>query len=258
MRNPTTDKEDRLLLAAAEDKLQSCRQSNIMTHTAFLDSRQCLLVRDLSRRLGQEAVLFGGYEDAERRIAVFLPEYLTEDDLLGEDSPLAVLQVCVPRGSGSLSHRDYLGSLLATGIKREVTGDILVHENGAHIVILKDMSDFLLSSYVQAGRANLSSSVEPLSVLRSVAVKTEEVRDSVASVRLDAVCSSAFKMARGKAQEAILAGLVAVNGLQCIKPDFVPKEGDRISMRGKGKAILAEIGATSRKGRIAIVLRRFL
>lgn len=256
--NPNTDKEDRLLLAAAEDKLQSCYNSNIMTHTGFLDSRQCLLVRDMSRAMGQEAFLFGGYDDAERRIAIFLPEYLTEEDMKGEDSPLAVLQVSVPRGSKPLTHRDYLGSLLGLGIKREITGDILVHENGAHIVILKEMGDFLLSSYAQAGRASLSTSLAPLSVLESVEVKTEEIRDSVASVRLDAVASTAFKLSRGKAQEAIHAGLVAVNGLQCLKPDFVPKEGDRISLRGKGKAILSEIGGTSRKGRLYIVIKRFL
>ena len=84
---------------------------------------------------------------------------------------------------------------------------------------------------------------------------TKEIRDTVASLRLDSLCASAFRMARGKAQDAIKAGLVSVNGRQCLKPDTELSEGDRISCRGKGRAVLADVGGRTRKDRITVVLR---
>ena len=40
--------------------------------------------------------------------------------------------------------------------------------------------------------------------------------------------------------------------------DKAVSEGDAISMRGSGKAILAEVSGKTKKGRIAIVLRRYV
>ena len=65
-------------------------------------------------------------------------------------------------------------------------------------------------------------------------------------------------MARGKAQEFIKQGLVSVNGRQILKADAEVCEGDRISMRGKGKAILSQVGGKSRKDRIVVTITRFL
>lgn len=256
--NQGSEKEDRLLEALLRDKLDICRSRDVMTHTAFLDSRQCALALSFCRSLGALPLLWGGYGDAERRAAIFLPEYLTEDEVKGDEGPLSLLRVSVPKGSPKLSHRDYLGSLMALGIDRGVTGDIIVREDGCDIVVMKDMADFIASEYSKAGRASLSCDIRPLSSLELAEAKTEEIRDSVASVRLDAVCSAAFRLSRGRAQEAIRMGLVAVNGLQCVKPDYQPREGDRISMRGRGKAVLSRVGGVSRKGRLYIEIKKYV
>ena len=255
---PQTEKEDKMLLALAEDRLSECQSSCIMTHTSFLDSRQCALVGGHVKKLGASFELFGGYDDAERRIAVFLPDYMDSGSLSGEDSPLSVLHIEVPKGSKPLTHRDYLGSLLALGIKREVIGDIIAGENCADVIILKEMEDFLLTNYSRAGKAFLTCKVLPVSAISRLEPKTAEIRDTLASIRLDALCASAFRLSRGKAQEAIAAGLVSVNGMQCLKPDFSPQEGDRFSLRGSGKAVLFEIGGQSRKGRLYVVIKKFL
>ena len=256
--NQSSEKEDRMLEAVLSDKLQASGNKDILTHTGFLDSRQCALAVQYCRHLGASPLLWGGFDDAERRIAVFLPDYLDEDYAKGDEGPLALLDVTVPKGSPRLSHRDYLGSLMALGIERDVTGDIIVREDGCHIIVLKDMAEYIASEYSKAGRASLTCSVRPLSSLKPSEVRTEDIRDSVASVRLDAVCASAFRLSRGKAQEAIRQGLVSVNGLQCLKPDYQPDEGERITMRGKGKAVLFSVGGTSRKGRFYIEIKRYI
>ena len=80
----------------------------------------------------------------------------------------------------------------------------------------------------------------------------------MASLRLDNVLSSAFCLSRAKAAEAIRAGLVFVNSAPAEKPDLQVKEGDKLVLRGKGKAFLREVGGKTRKERIFIRTERYL
>jgi len=84
------------------------------------------------------------------------------------------------------------------------------------------------------------------------------VRDTVSSLRLDAVASTGFRMARGKAAELISSGRVQVNWRECTKPDKPLAAGDTVSARGFGKFVLTEVGGTTRKGRISIVVKRYV
>ena len=236
--------------AALEDKLRQCEERSMLTSTAFLDPAQCAAAERLFSHA--KHLLYGGYDDAERRVMVFLPDYF--DALPAEDDPLALLRVSIPKGSRELTHRDYLGSILALGVDRSVVGDILVRPDGADIIVLAGMADYFLSNYVQAGRTSLSVSRQPISELLFSETVIKSKKDTVASLRLDNIVSSAFDLSRAKAQEAIKGGLVFADSLQCCKPDAAVREGEKIVLRGKGKAILSEIGKTTRKDRIFITL----
>ncbi|MCQ2561984.1 MAG: YlmH/Sll1252 family protein, partial [Clostridia bacterium] len=249
-------KEEKMLLASIEDKQHQCENRNIITTTPFLSMAEQTLAED-NHVLGPSGHFFGGTEDAERRIIVFLPDYL-EEIPQGEDCPLCILRVTYPKGSRPLSHRDYLGSLLSLGVGRSVAGDIFVREGGADIIIVRDMADFFLQNYCQAGHINLSCTIHELEELQPGIIKKEEFRDTVASLRLDSIAASCFKMSRGNAQEAVKQGLVFVNNRQILKPDHILSEGDRIVLRGKGKAVLKEVGGKSRKDRDCIVCERYL
>ena len=89
-------------------------------------------------------------------------------------------------------------------------------------------------------------------------IKCEEVRDTVSSLRLDAVCSTGFRMARGKAVDMISSGHVQVNWRPCTKADKLLTEGDTVSARGFGKFQLAVVGGVTKKGRTAIVVKRYI
>ena len=246
--------EDEVLLAGIEDKLRQCIENNMVANSAFLDMRQRTLAEAQCRRhKGLRYCFYGGYEDAERTSAVFLPDYAE----LPEYDPLALLRI-TQDGRQALSHRDYLGSLMGLGIKREMIGDILVREDGADIVIMKDMSDFLLYHYEKAGRTSLKAEIVSIDRIIVPENRFEEKRDTVASLRLDNLISSAFSLSRGKAVEAIERGTVFVNGLQCMKADRQMKEGDKLVLRGKGKVLLKAVGGVTRKDRISIVLLKYL
>lgn len=243
-------KNDSIILAAIEDKERISRERDIMTFTGFLDARNCAIASKSFEH--SKHILYGGYEDAERRIMVFLPDYL--DDIPEDENPLAVLRVKTPKGSKELTHRDHLGSLLSLGVDRSVTGDIIVKPNEADIVILKSMGDFFLNNYARAGHTVLTTELLPIDQLSLGEIHVTEKRDTVASLRIDNMIGSAFNLSRTKAQEAIQTGLVFINGIQCEKTHLTVEEGDRFVLRGKGKAVLKEIGKTTKKDRISVII----
>lgn len=246
------EKDEKLLLAAAKDKARQRDNKNILTHTGFLSmAEQAALERS-----HPDGVFYGGFEDAERRMLVFLPDWLEE--VPQEDGPVCVLRVLIPKGAPKLTHRDYLGSLLALGVERTVIGDILVRGGGADILVDADMADYLAQHYVQAGKAALHCETLPATQLIQAPYEVREIRDTVASLRLDSLVASMFSLSRGYAQEAIRQGLVSVNNLQTLKSDRFLEEGDKVSLRGKGKAVLTQVGGKSRKDRDCIVFQRFV
>jgi RNA-binding protein YlmH len=147
---------------------------------------------------------------------------------------------------------------MGLGIKREMIGDILVRENGADIVIISEMGEYLLYNYEKAGRTSLKAEVVSIGEIIIPENRFEEKRDTVASLRLDNLVASAFSLSRGKAADAITGGIVFVNGLQSDKPDRQIKEGDKLVLRGKGKVLLKAVGGVTRKDRISIVLHKYI
>lgn len=247
-------KEDTILLSGIEDKINQCNDNYMTTNSVFLDMRQRTLAEAQCRQhKGLRYCFYGGYDEAERTVAVFLPDYAQ----LSNDNPLALLRI-TKSGYRELSHRDYLGSLMGLGLKREIVGDILVRKDGADIVIIKEMSEFLLYHYEKAGRTSLKAELLPIEEIIVPEVLFEEKRDTVASLRLDNVVASAFSLSRGKAAEAIERGIVFVNGLQSEKPDRPIKEGDKLVLRGKGKALLKTVGGVTKKDRISIVINKYV
>ncbi|MGF6376688.1 RNA-binding protein YlmH [Clostridiales Family XIII bacterium PM5-7] len=248
-------KEEQLLRGQIEDKISQCENQYIPVHTTFLDAHQQSLARILigKRPFHGTLTFYGGYEDADRVIMACLPDYTC----IEEYNPLTVIRATTSDGSRPLTHRDYLGSLVGLGIKREMTGDILVREDGADIIVLEDIAQFIMNHYVKAGRTSLSLTEHSISELMIPKQNRKIINDTVASLRLDNIIASTFKLSRSKAVEAISRGLVFVNHIEMTKADVKIAEGDVITLRGKGKVKLVEIGGKSRKDRQYIVLEQY-
>ncbi|MFQ9916929.1 MAG: RNA-binding protein [Flavonifractor plautii] len=157
-----------------------------------------------------------------------------------------------------LTHRDFLGSILGLGLDREKVGDLLVGDGRCDVLALEEVADFLVFHMEQAGRVKLKCSPLPLDRLEPPAVETRTIRDTVSSLRLDAVAASGFSLSRGKAADLIASGRVQLNHRECVKPDHAVAQGDVLSCRGLGKCVLTEVGGPSKKGRILIVLERYV
>lgn len=251
--------EDRLHLAKVLDRLEQTRRRGIPAATDFLSPQQQAAAMDLLRLAGaseSEYVPWGGYEGAERKLLMFLPDWLEPEDA-GSQSPIRCLRA-VFRTDSALTHRDFLGSLMGMGVVREKLGDILVGPDSADLLVLDTVADFLLAGWNSAGRAKLTVTEIDPAHLHIPEIRCQELRDTVSSLRLDAVVSAGLKMARGKAAELIASGRVQVNWRECTKPDKALSAGDTVSARGFGKFELTEIGGTTKKGRIAITLKRYV
>ena len=261
-----TEKEDRLLEAQMTDKAAQCSDRYMITVSSFLDPHGRSLV-EKQIKSGQlsaaRCCFYGGYPDAERVTAVFLPDYIEGSveehfENVPEDNPLSVLRCSLKKGSPALSHRDYLGALMGLGIRRESTGDILVRKDGADIIVLKEMAPYIMTNMEKAGRARLEFQELPVQELIVPELHRTELVQSVSSLRLDNMLSAAFGLSRGKAGEAVSAGIVFVNGATASKPEKPLSEGDKLVLRGKGKAIFRSVKGTSSKGRTIVVIEKFI
>ena len=255
------DAEQRILLARVLDKLEQAQNRGVPGCTQFLSPGEQAAVTDLLNAWGHPRHLFfGGYEDAERRVCAFLPDWQEEEDFLDtSDNPLSAVETEFPGGS-SLTHRDILGSLMGLGITREKLGDILIPEPGrCQVVTLKETVSILTSQWEGAGRYKCREVREiPLSALSPKPPQVKTIRDTVASPRLDAVLGSAFSLARSKASAYIAAGKVALNHRECLKCDKTVEEGDVLTCRGLGKCVVKEVPGQSKKGRTMLVLERYI
>lgn len=248
--------EDRLLLAKLWDKINAGMGRNIPANTTFLSPRELELARYL---FGQPEGLyaFGGYEGAERKMLVYLPEYLTEDALWEEDSPCVCLRATFFQGDNP-SHRDFLGALMGAGIARETVGDICVGEGHCDFFVTAEIAPYILQNFTSAGRTRLHLEQIPLKEADLPEPEVKEIKDTLASLRLDSVISSGFRIGRSLAAQYISAGKAAIDGLPCEKPDKPVAEGMKISVRGLGKIKLAAVNGKTKKDRISVVIHRYV
>ncbi len=260
--------EDKILLGQAEDRIDQCLDRYMLTATGFLDTHQQSVLRQKFGKspLACRIAFLGGYDDAQRRVMACLPDYMDGDAGM-EDAQQQLFTVvraehslksAASKSGRALRHGDYLGAILGLGIKRDVVGDILVREDGADIIVMAEMADYIVENFGKAGRTYLSVSSVPLQDLLIPEQKVKLKNDTVASLRLDSLVASAFGLARSKAADAIRGGLVLVNHEEVLKIDRVLEEGDELVLRHHGKAVLEEIGGTTRKGRTAVVLKIFV
>ena len=188
---------------------------------------------------------------------IFLPDYLEESALFGEDSPCICLRALFYEGD-SPNHRDFLGALMGAGIGRETVGDICVGKEHCDFFVTQEIAPYILQNFLSAGRTRLRLQQIPLSEADIPEPEVKEIKDTMASLRLDSVISSGFRIGRSLAAQYVTSGKAAMDGLPCEKPDKPVTEGCKISLRGSGKIKLEKVNGQTKKGRISVELHRYM
>lgn len=246
--------EDRLLLAKLWDKINSGIRRNIPASTGFLSPRE----QEMARYLFGECpglVAFGGYEGAQRQMLCYFPEYLEPD--FSEDAPMVCLRATYYEKE-DLSHRDFLGALMGFGIRRECVGDICVDKGSCDFFVTEEIAPSLLQSFLEVGRVKIRLTQVALTEANIPEPEIKELHDTLASLRLDSVISSGFRIGRSLACSYISSGKAAIGGLPCEKADKQVCQGAEISVRGLGKIKLYSVNGQTKKGRISVVIHRYV
>ena len=242
------------LASRMEDLAAQCQRRSVITHSHFLTPAEQHQIANISFLPGSDgsSVLFGGTEESERKILFFLPYYMTEDDLDWSETITILESRC---RFGKPGHRDYLGSLMGLGIRREFLGDIWLEEENAYLFCMSTVKDTILNELKQVGRNAVAVREISPDELPDLRRQTKSERFTVMSPRLDAVVAGMFRLSRTESAERIRQGLVQHNYQGCLKTDAPVREGDVISLRGRGKGIVSAFEGTTRRGRMFIEVK---
>ena len=253
--------EDRLCLAHLIDKINLSKTNNKIEYTEFLDMYQVSLVENFLKKVKlSNYKLYGGYEEAERKIAIIYPEKY-DDNMLEKNFSKIFEIVKITLGDdekGKYSHRNYLGGIVKLGIKREKVGDILVSNSGAQIITFKDFSKVLqdqLKTLKRFENANFNQiDIKQITVQEA---SIENVKIIVPSFRMDNIVSDLIRTSRNKTVEIIKQERVFVNGKNEVKPSKLLKIGDKITVRGKGRFVIKQVEGTTRSGRSVLLVEKY-
>lgn len=216
----------------------------------FLAQEERELARRCAGENGVEAAFDGGWEGAERVQCCFFP---------ADGEPAFTgrwLRVAWNPRFGTVDHRALLGSLMSLGMEREMLGDLVIQEGCAYVRAMPELAQRLPMELSRVGGTTVT--VQPLEEAPALTPpKGTELRDTVASLRLDSVLASGLRASRSRAAEWIRQGLVQVNHQPTERTDYLLKAGDLLSVRGFGRVRLQEAGAPTRKDRIPILLEVF-
>ena len=254
--------EDKMCLSQILDKIEFSKMRGKIEYTDFLDMYQISLVESFLRKIKFENYqLYGGYEEAERKLLIVFPDKYDENKLeKNYHKMLKIVRIELPEEEqGKYSHRNYLGGVVKLGLKREKVGDIIVHQQGADTITVEDFADILKQQLPSLTRfENSCVTIEEISQLRQREIKVEQVKIIVPSLRLDNFVSDLARTSRSKASQIIAQERVFINGQNETKVSKLLKLKDVITIRGKGRFVIQEFAGTTRSGRTVVIVEKYV
>lgn len=253
--------QDEILYAQLRDMMQRAGRG-MWSCSHFLTPREAHLARSLVEREGQDAVCVveGGYPEAERVKVFVLPDYMNEPEYFSEvlEQEICPLRM---RGGGfcTLSHRDYLGALLALGIERHVLGDLIVLDDRQALLFCNaDIAPFICAELMRVGKDGVKVERLPWGTPFEIPERYKSVSDTVASARFDCIAAALCGLSREKAQMLIRAGECTVDYEPCDRCDKIIEPPSVISLRGYGKFRIDDVSTQTKKGRLRLYARKYI
>ena len=196
---------------------------------------------------------WGGHPRGERCLLGMAP-----DDLALEtaDFPVGAVSLCYKK-EYRLSHREFLGSFLALGIRRDTVGDLLIEEGRCVAFLKQEILPLVMENIRKIGKVGVrltQGGAEPLPAAHAF----QELRGVVASERIDCVTAFLCRQSREKAAMLIRRGLVQHNHLPVSSLSRMVQPGDVLSVKGFGKFSVDRLGPPTAKGRLSLCCRKYI
>lgn len=233
------------------DTVTICEKTNRPKFLGFLSEEQAAFAGKVSDLKRVKHKFHGGYDGALRVMLGCFPDWADSIDF-----PISALTLQY-RSSDKLTHRDFLGSLMALGLKRETVGDILIEDGRAVIFLADDIADYVISQLEKVGRVGVAVKKgfdNPL----PVGQRLTELSSTVPSLRLDCIVAALCGISRNQACEKIEQSFVQVNSVFTEKITRKIEDGDVISVRGSGKFVIVSADDITRKNRIILKYKKYI
>ncbi len=238
------------------DLAETVQRTQKFRISGFLDPFGQEIAETVAANYGNLRVDFdGGYPGAERARAMYVHE-----DFQGKPAgfDIACIKASWNGQFARLSHRDVLGALMGLGIERDRLGDLLVTADSVRILCDTKMASYLLQNLTKIGAVGVTCEEANLADIAPREERCKEIRATVASLRIDSIAASGFGSSRSRAAADIAADKVKLNWQHVKSASQTVKEGDIISMRGRGRLEVAEVRGQTKKGRTVVVLKRYI
>lgn len=223
--------------------------------TGFLSSADISILHESLGKSKLTYTLWGGSESCERKMARF-----GDVESIGYEMefPIEILHIepLIEKFSDEFTHRDFLGSIMNLGIKRETVGDIFVSNKHGYVFVDEKISEYIIENLDKIRHTHVKVA-KITSLPEEFSVNLKEIKLLVSSLRLDVVIASKCKLSRNQALELFRDKKVFLNERVCENNSYLVKTGDIISVRGYGKMIFKEISGETRKGRIYIQMEEY-
>lgn len=245
--------EDRLFINRIFDLARYARDKYTPRFSHFLDSRQRSLAESalLSESISN-FTFYGGYDDAQRVMLGVFPEYSEPDEAEFPITPVTFTY----RTEDKLSHRDFLGSLMALNIKRDTVGDIIVSKGKSCVFLDEKMHYTVMNEITKVGRVGVKVSYGFDKTIISEQSFTQ-IKGTVSQNRLDCIISLALGISREKASALIKNTGVNIDYRLVTSPSAQIGEGMTFSVRGYGKYKFDRICGFTRKNRVTVIINKF-
>lgn len=232
------------------DKANGCLKNYDVRYSDFLNPFEIENAKAiLNSNDSLKYTIDGGYDESERKIVFIYPFYMEYEDI---NETLRFIQIEGNFKFKSISHKDYLGSLLSLGIKREKIGDIIIHENFCQVIVTFDICDFILMNLEKVARNNVKLKEISRSEILYNPPNYKEVNFTVSSSRIDCIISGMYNISRQESAKLINNEKVQVNYEKITSCSKEIKSEALISVRGKGRAKITNIGDLTKKGKIKV------
>ena len=232
------------------DKANSCMKNYDVKCSDFLNPYEVKnAISILNSNKDIKYTVDGGYDESERSVIFMYPFYMEYEDI---ENTLRFIQIEGNFKFKSISHKDYLGSLMNLGIKREKVGDIIIHDNLCQVIVSSDVCDFIIMNLEKVSRNNVR--VKEISKEEIVynPPNYKDISFTITSNRLDCVISGLYNISRQESTKLINGERVQVDYEKITSPSKEIKDEALISVRGKGRAKIINIGELTKKGKIKI------
>lgn len=249
----TFQKEDSFLIAPIWEDIQLCLNIDYPIYgNIFLPPSIWSKIESMSDSLKLNIKTIGTSDFSEKKMIIFFPINFETENLI---SNVVHFKIVGTNKFKILQHKDFLGTIMSLGLKREFLGDIIVKDNIAYGVTTKDIFN-IIESIEQVNK--ISVKVE---LCNKESIPNPEIKESpytTSSLRLDSIISSILNTSRNISVNLIEAGDVSINySIERNKSQII-SENSTITIKKYGKFFFSKNLGENKKGKLKIIIQQFI